>query len=157
RLSIDRSEVVMIPAAGGSERKLTDIRNADDRTTQDSVERMAWTPDGRHIAISHRENDHLGAGLFLISVLTGEKKQLMQPPPGYSGDFGPAFSQSGRSLLFTRGASEVYMLPLDAEFMASGQPQRLIAENRFASNAVWTNDGDRVLYKVTSGVPARQE
>src|SRR5262249_33159062 len=44
-----------------------------------------------------------------------------------------------------------------SDFMASGQAKRLTAENRLSTNAAWTGDGDRILYRVTSGIPARSE
>jgi len=49
------------------------------------------------------------------------------------------------------------MLPLDTDFNASGEAKRLTVENRLATNAVFTNDGNRILYRVTSGLPAVSE
>ena len=43
---------------------------------------LAWTPDGRWLAVPHREGEDLAEGLFLVSALTGEKRRLTQPPLG---------------------------------------------------------------------------
>jgi Tol biopolymer transport system component len=52
RLGGDRNEVRLIPALGGSERKLAEIRI---RTRNDQrLSSLAWSPDGRRIAFASR-------------------------------------------------------------------------------------------------------
>src|SRR5262245_45933498 len=47
RLRGDRREVFLVPATGGPERKLTEIREAVDRSAEDRNSPMAWTADGK--------------------------------------------------------------------------------------------------------------
>jgi len=120
---------------------------------------LAWSPDGRWLAVSHREGKDLADGLFLVSAQTGEKRRLTEPPRGHRGDWTPAFSPDGRTLAFSRfhgfSASEVYLLPLSAGLEPEGAARRL-TDDRLARTAVWTRDGRHLLY-VTGGTATHRE
>ena len=126
RLGGDRNELRLIPALGGSERKLAEIRI---RTRNDRrLRSLAWSPDGRWLVVSHCEREDFAEGLFLISAPTGEKRRLTQPPRSFRGDFTPAFSPDGRTLAFSRlpgaTASDVYLLLLSRAVRRSSAADR---------------------------------
>ncbi|MBK5291447.1 MAG: PD40 domain-containing protein [Acidobacteriia bacterium] len=153
-LGSDRAELLLIPALGGPEHKLTETRSGFQLAS------LAWTPDGRWLAVSHREGEDLAEGLFLVSAQTGEKRRLTGPPRGIRGDCTPSFSPDGRKLAFSRyrgiTASEVYLLPLSAGLEPAGSARRLTSDDRLARNPVWTREGRHILY-VTGGDSARRE
>lgn len=143
RFSSDRSELLLIPALGGPERKLAETRC-------DFPYSLAWSPDGHWLVTSHREREDQPEGLFLISVQSGEKHRLTQPPKGHFGDYMPAFSPDGRTLAFCRHpgyeVSDLYLLSLAADAQPAGEPRRLTTENQLAVSPVWTRDGSHILY-----------
>jgi Tol biopolymer transport system component len=148
RLGGDRNELLLIPALGGPERKLAETLIVD--LGGPRLPALAWSPDGRWLAVSHREGGDPAEGLFLISALTGEKQRLTRPP-SLRGDFMPAFSPDGRTLAFTRltGYStreEVYLLSLSRDFKPAGEAQHLKTDVRWARHPVWTRDGRHILY-----------
>ncbi len=148
RLDRDRNELLLIPALGGTERKLAETLIVD--YTNDRLASLAWSPDSRWLAVSHREDGDLAEGLFLVSTLTGEKRRLTRPPPNFSGDFKPAFSPDGRAVAFSRlrgvSLSDVYLLSLSGNYEPAGEARRLRTGGRWARNPVWTRDGRHVLY-----------
>jgi Tol biopolymer transport system component len=76
-LTADRTELKLVPAAGGPEHKIADTREqpwfAPRRLTA-----AAWSPDGGSIAVSHREADDHAQAIYLFS-LTGQKRRLTMP------------------------------------------------------------------------------
>jgi Tol biopolymer transport system component len=148
RLSAERAELVLVPAAGGPEHKISETREqlwfSPRRPTA-----IAWSPDGRWIAASHREAGDRSEGIYLFS-LTGQKRRLTMPPPGFHSDRMPAFSPDGRALAFGRlpggFVGEIYVMPLDASLQPSGQARRLTDHKRWSGQPVWTGDGSRILY-----------
>jgi serine/threonine protein kinase len=111
----------------------------------------AWSPDGRWIAVSHREAGDLAEGLFLVSAQTGAKQRLTRLPVNSAGDFAPIFSPDGRALLFSRlsgysAAAEIYLLSLSKNSEPVGEARHLKTDERFVRSPVWTLDGRHILY-----------
>jgi len=156
----DRNELRLIPALGGSERKLTETVIVDFRAGS-RLPSLAWSPDGRWIAVSHREAGDLSEGLFLVSAQTGEKRRLTRLPAGSAGDFMPAFSPDGRTLLFSRfsGYSTVkaHLLSLSEDFEPVGEPRPLKTDERYVNSPVWTPDGRYVLYLAAANIGQREQ
>jgi DNA-binding winged helix-turn-helix (wHTH) protein/Tol biopolymer transport system component len=166
RLGDDRSELLLIPALGGPQHKLAEARTLagslhTGSDPKSKLPSLAWSPDGRWIAISHRERDDLAEGLFLISTRTGEKRRLTQPPLGFRGDFAPAFSPDGRALAFSRlpgfSASEVYLLPLSRDYEPAGEARRLTTDELWAANPVWAQDGRHLLHVFSATISGPSE
>ena len=153
RLNAERNQLILIPAIGGPENVLTETRNTVLSSLLGSTARsnVAWTPDGQWIAVPHHESDKSSRGLSLVSVLTGSKRPLTQPPAGYF-DENPAFSR-GRTLAFARrigtGGSDLFVQALSTDFVARDPLKRLTTSGQ-ASKPVWTNDGQQIVY-VASG------
>jgi len=162
RLDGERNELLLIPALGGPERKLADTLIVD--YDQSLAPSLAWSPDGRWLAVSHREREDFAEGLFLVSALTGEKRRLTRPPLNCRIDFEPAFSPDGRALVFSRlsGGSTtvaVYLLSLSGDFESAGEARCLQTEGRLTRNPVWTRDGHHVLYlsRASSSLAEQEE
>jgi hypothetical protein len=104
RQSPGGTEIMMVPALGGPERKLgesagPELSDPIEGFLEVSRSRPAWAADGKSVAIVDRTSPQAPLGIFLLSVETGEKKQLTSPPMGY-GDRSPALSPDvGRWLL----------------------------------------------------------
>ena len=146
--SSGRGELLALPAGGGQEHRIRDIRNQELRLSPGRLVSPAWSPDGAWIAISHRQPEDLSEGIYIFS-LTGETRKLTSPAV-FPGDEVPAFSPDGRNLAFCRlagfGTSEIYVLPLDSKFQPAGSPRSLTNDKRWSANPEWTVDGRGLIY-----------
>jgi Tol biopolymer transport system component/DNA-binding winged helix-turn-helix (wHTH) protein len=148
RLTAERAQLVLMPAAGGPEHTLAETREQPWFSLRKPFS-LAWSPDGRWIAASHREPSDPCEGIYMFS-LTGEKRRLTAPPLGFHSDQMPAFSPDGRSLAFCRlpggFVAEIYLLPLDANFRPLGEVRRLTNYKRWSAEPAWTHDSRQILY-----------
>ena len=147
RLSAERAQLVLVPAAGGPEHTLAETREQPWFSPRKPTS-LAWSPDGRWIAASHREPGDPCQGIYMFS-LTGEKRRLTMPPPGFHSDRCPPFRKMD-GLAFCRlpggFVSEIYLLPLDAKLRPAGEARRLTDHNRWSAQPAWTRDGRQILY-----------
>lgn len=137
------SELVVIPALGGSERTVAAaaVLNLG----------LAWSPDGQSLLVASAEAPGTPAGIFAVSVGAGTMKRLTRPPAGaWSGDVSPALSPDGRTLAFarslTRSNSEIYVVPLSESLDVEGEPRRLTFESKASGQPVFTPDGKRIVF-----------
>jgi Tol biopolymer transport system component len=142
----ERSEIWMIPALGGAERKLGEAAG-------DSG--LSWSPDGKFLAVSDRSTPQAAEGVSLISPETGEKRTLTSPPNQYFGDFIPHFSPDGKKLAFVRGRSEltggIYLLSIGGLGEPRGEPRRLTLDQQWIIGFDWASDGRSIVF--SSGLP----
>ena len=86
----------------------------------------------------------------MVSLETGEKRQLTNPQPPVLADTSPAVSPDGRSLVFRRTiaalAGELYRLPLANGMTAGGEPRRLTSAMLDARYPAWMPDGKEILF-----------
>jgi Tol biopolymer transport system component/DNA-binding winged helix-turn-helix (wHTH) protein len=148
RLGGDRGTLMLLPAAGGPEHKVTDVRDFELREAPGRFVSLAWSPDGKWIAASHRESEDSGEGLYLFSI-SGETRRLTSPQL-YIGDHMPSFSSDGRALAFCRLSSflnsEIYLLPLDANLAPAAAARRLTNHKRLSTSPVWSPKQGSILY-----------
>jgi eukaryotic-like serine/threonine-protein kinase len=97
-LARERSELIIIPALGGTRRRLAEIETAHEMPWPV----QAWTPDGRWIVTRDRPSPAAPIALVAISVESGERRQLTYPPADSPGDGAPVLSRDGRTLAFVR-------------------------------------------------------
>ncbi len=141
RGSSSRGEIFMVPALGGTARRVTEatIYGAP----------MTVSPDGRWLAVSDRGDTGKAYGIALISLSDGAKRQITQPPDSDYGDLRPTFSPDGRSIAFLRlrsfGSGDIHRLPLDTVARPTGPPLRLTFDSASVEGLDWSGDG-RSLY-----------
>jgi len=95
--------------------------------------------------------------LFVVSVETGEKRQLTNPQSPALGDADPAVSPDGNWLVFRRNAStvftgELYLLPLGRDVTAAGEARRLTLAELDAEYPTWTPDNREILFSAKGGL-----
>jgi len=145
------SELRLIPPLGGPERKLAEIRLGGAYWDQTY---LAWCPDSTCMVVTDSPGQGKPDALFVVSLETGEKRQLTNPQPLVNGDLNPAVSADGRWLVFKRSISgpshEVYLLPLGKRLTPRGEPRRLtlnVGELMWnAGYLAWMPDGKEILY-----------
>ncbi len=81
---------------GQAERKLTGYH-------EESNLSLSWSPDGKWLAYTDKTALYAPEAVFLLSLETGEKRQLTSPPADLLfGDSEIAFAPDGKTLAFVR-------------------------------------------------------
>ena len=143
-----KSELRLIPPLGGPERKVAEIRVREVFVTPPY---LAWCPDSNCLVVTDSPGEGKPVALFVVSLETGEKRQLTHPQPPATGDTHPAVSPDGSWLVFRRNASglftgELYRLPLGRGLTAVGEPQRLTPAALDADYPTWMPDSKEILF-----------
>ena len=134
--------ICIVPALGGPVRKVLSLGPII--ASMGGLNSLAWSPDGKFIAYTHKDAKEETARILLVSPDTFARQTLTSPPAGSSGDFNPAFSPDGLSVAFVRQASgggDVYVAPV-----TGGEPRRLTFDNSFLTGLTWTADGCDIIY-----------
>jgi Tol biopolymer transport system component/DNA-binding winged helix-turn-helix (wHTH) protein len=111
---------------------------------------IAWSPDSKWLMVSDSPSFGGVTALYLLSVETGEKRRITQPPAEYD-DFEPAFSPDMRHLAFVRyiggaAASDLYTQEFSSELQPKDSAKRLTFYNRHTASPVWISDGKSILF-----------
>jgi YD repeat-containing protein len=141
RQTTESSGYYLIPALGGTERKVSDVFPYR-MTFQGSTQ--YYSPDGKFLAVPDKNSQEEPFSLHLVSIETGEKQKVTAPSAGTAGDTYPAFSPDGKTLAFLRSSSrattDLYLLSLDG-----GAPRRLTFDNTSILGLAWTSDGREIV------------
>ena len=154
----DGTEILVVPAGGGVERRLH-VSQARCRFPVRGMARqfcgVAWSPNGKFLAITDRESPKSPSSIFLLDVETRVRRKLTTPPAGEFGDGVSAFSPDGRALAFARSRftyqSDIYILPLSESGEPSGEAQQITSDNLMICGIDWTADGRGVLFSSARG------
>lgn len=150
RQTADSSEFYLVPVLGGAERKVATIFPYQVPSDGNS---SYFSPDGKSLAIPDRTAASEPLSLYLLSLETGEKRQLTAPPAGV-GDYCPAFSPDGKWLAFTRSprwsTDDLYVIPL-----TGGEPKRLTFDNLPINGLTWTPDSREIIFTSRRGGSTR--
>ena len=158
RRTATSGDIVTIPAEGGSERVLRQVR----LVRLNAAAWLAWSPDGAELAFSEESRATGRATLFSLRLADGSVRELTVPPEGVSGDTSPAFSPDGRSLAFVRwrspGSAFIQVQPLDTAGKPNGQPVTVDE----GSSPAWFDDsrllfvGDNRIFEWHASAPPQQ-
>jgi len=154
-------DIMLVPALGNAaERRLA---SATIRPTTRRPSRLAWTPDGRWLAIDAALSPEDSYGIWLLSPDGQQRRRLLTETDGAIVRVGvaPAFSFDGRHLAFIRKTStsveSIYVLPLSADMTEAGPPVAVTDQSPGAAftGLVWT-DNDHALMFTMAGDMAPQ-
>jgi Tol biopolymer transport system component/DNA-binding winged helix-turn-helix (wHTH) protein len=139
-------DVFVVPALGGSERRIGSLAR-----THEWAAGPSWSPDGKLLAVSDREEPEAALSIVLLSLETMERRQLTSPPVGSVGDCAPAVSPDGQTVAFNRrgSAGGIYLVP-----MTGGEPKRVTVEHdSFCERIAWMPDGRALVFSSSGGAP----
>ena len=150
RYAPDGGAILLIPALGGPERRIAEIRLSDFL----SGPFLAWSPDGNFLVISHKDSPKEPSALFVVAIDTGEKRRLTSPPLESRGDTCPAFSPDGRTLAFIRVMdvrNDLYLLTVSDALQPVEEAKRIRPGDRgllghlSGCAPAWTEDGRGIV------------
>jgi Tol biopolymer transport system component len=148
-----KNDLRLIAPLGGPERKLAEIRPQSRLLRSVS---LAWCPDSNCLVVTDSAGEGKPDALFVVSLESGEKRQLTYPLHPIAGDTDPAVSPDGNWVVFRRNASpfvgELYRLPLGKGLIATGEPSRLTLTALDANNPTWMPDSKEILFSAKGGL-----
>jgi eukaryotic-like serine/threonine-protein kinase len=147
----DKIELLLVPALGGSERRLAYLHKPADIEGPVGIAPpyVAWSSDAQWLAFPGAGSPGEPYGVFALSLKTGERRRLTSPPKTFSGDSGVAFSPDGRELVFVRSTnstSRLYVLPLSQDLRPAGVPRLLPSRHIANLEPAWTADGREIIF-----------
>jgi eukaryotic-like serine/threonine-protein kinase len=142
RASDQGCDVLSVPSLGGAERQL--------RHTHTGCGELAWSPDGKLIALVDRASSKGPPRIYFVSVANLEEWEFTSPPAGFFRDSAPAFSPDGQTLAFARWPDpivyDIYLQPV-----AGGQARRLTSDGKIIAGFAWAADGRSIVYSSNRG------
>jgi len=144
-----RSLILKSPL-GGTERVLTQVK-FDPLLGWGRA--LDWHPNGKWLVVADKPDKLIGtegAGLFLVSLESGEKQRLTQAGPTNQIDTDPSYSPDGRNVAFARHAgdsSDVFVLHMSDGPAPIGQPRPLTSDGH-SFDPAWKSPSELVY---TSG------
>lgn len=147
-----RFDLLLVPPLGGPERRLAQIRAREVAWPVQTY--LAWCPDATCLVVTDSPGDEKPDALYVVSVDTGEKRQLTHPRPPTLGDSSPAVSPDGRALVFRRstsyGIGELHRLALNRGMIASGESRRVTTAAFNGEHPAWLPGGEEILVSARS-------
>jgi Tol biopolymer transport system component/DNA-binding winged helix-turn-helix (wHTH) protein len=143
RILKDETGIYIIPALGGSERRVHTLWHKQDFDEAWFRGRLSWSPDGKLLAFSDRASRNEAASIFLLPLDSLEVRRLTSPLHS-RGDLCPEFSPDGQTLTFARawqGAVSTYTVPV-----SGGEEHRLSSDATYQWGLAWTPDGRDIVF-----------
>ncbi|HXW06908.1 MAG TPA: winged helix-turn-helix domain-containing protein, partial [Vicinamibacterales bacterium] len=130
------SEVRLIPPTGGPELAIGQVQGL-------AHQGLAWSHDGRSLAVVDRSSPEEHLGIFVLDIVSGVKKRLTHTPS--SDDILPTFSPDGRTLAFNRTTPGrgpfVHVVPA-----AGGEPRELVPTTFPRGRLAFIPGGEEILF-----------
>ncbi len=133
-----RSEVYLVPALGGAERKICELNS--------EWSSVSFSPDSQNLAVVDSISGGKQLGIFLVNLQTGERRQLTTPPE-FVRDSTPRFSPDGANVVFLRtfgeSVREVFIVPTAGDAREEGQ---LTFDKSGIRSLAWSGDGKQIVF-----------
>jgi Tol biopolymer transport system component len=146
-------ELRLVAPLGGPERKVADIRPRG--FLREVI--LDWCPDSSCIIVSDNPSASVAEAdaLFVVSIDSGEKRQLTRPPREFLADTDPAVSWDGRWLVFRRDTApysgQLQIVALGPGLTVSGEPRALTGTLITAYGPRWISS-DEIVFAARGGL-----
>ncbi|MFQ5568299.1 MAG: winged helix-turn-helix domain-containing protein [Rhodothermales bacterium] len=141
RYTSDACGVYVAPVTGSGEHKLADCPPYTGGM-------LAWSPDGKWMALPARIAQEEPQRIFLISTDTAEQHPLTDPAPGFD-DSDPMFSPGSDRVSFiryARGQEDLFVVPT-----TGGEPSRILTAWGDIADHDWTPNGKHLVFSSNKG------
>jgi Tol biopolymer transport system component/DNA-binding winged helix-turn-helix (wHTH) protein len=130
-----KSQVIIIPALGGSERFVTEARDGLD-----------WSPISQQLAIADQERPGAPMAIFLVDTDGANRRQATNPDASLRyEDNHPKFSPDGSRIAFIRksgsSSSDLYIVDLE-----SGRETALTKDQAQLTSFDWSPTGEQIYF-----------
>ena len=148
----DRIQVMTVPSAGGTPRKLAefDAPSSDDDSDVDLLPGVAWSADGKTLFVSAPAGDQSVPVIQTVSSAGGSLQPITKPPEGGHGDISPAVSPDGKNVVFVRkldnGRADLYLCDTKG-----GGLRQLTFDNNGIRGVTWSAGGEDLMYSCNRG------
>jgi serine/threonine protein kinase len=144
---LQKRELILIAPLGGPERKLIEINSQDFNR---SSPYLAWSSESKSLFVTDSPGVGRPDALYVVSLETGERRQLTTPQPPVLADTSPAVSPDGRSLVFLRrsswGSGELHLLALKNGNVAMEPSRRLTSAELDADYPAWMANSKEIIF-----------
>jgi Tol biopolymer transport system component/DNA-binding winged helix-turn-helix (wHTH) protein len=138
--------VYIVPAIGGSERKVHRLHRSIDWDAPG----LSWSPDGKRLIFPDGESPDAPSAIYSLSLETLEVTPITTPQNSWDGDYSPAFSPDGKRIAFVRGTDaatrNIYVQDSDV-----ATPKQLTFDGRNVFGLAWTNDSSGIVFSSDRG------
>jgi Tol biopolymer transport system component len=142
RVEDGNTQCVVIPADGGTERKVAELGPAAD--SGQPMPSVSWNADGKSLVVV-QSGEKQAPGLAVVTLDSGKVQRITNPAEGSEGDSSPAVSPSGSSIAFVRhtqnDGADIFLCD-----STGGSVRRLTFDDRGIRGIAWTRDGQDLLY-----------
>jgi Tol biopolymer transport system component len=142
RVNDDKGELVVAHRDGSDERTIPGVFPM----AADLPYRVLdWSPDGHTLAVAHTMSNGEPIGIFLVTLATGDTKQLTRPAAAAIGDVEPRFSPDGKSIGFVRAFDRARQESFVAD-IAAATTRQITSDNKQVSGYDWGPASNSLLF-----------
>jgi serine/threonine protein kinase len=137
-------EVMLIPAIGGTERKVGEVaKNGRD------LYGLAWRKDNKNLIVSDASSTGGEPSLFELSIATG-KKRLILNASEKGGDYFPSVSPNGEKVAFVQSPEgiDAQLLTFELDEDTDTAPHHVASLAMRISRPAWTPDNRQLIFAV---------
>jgi len=151
RITPASKQILLIPAAGGPERLIGEIKPVSvpwkgEPSTMRALPGPAWSPEGQTLAVSDRcDSSGVSDCIYLLS-LDGKRRRVTSG--AIIGDYNPVFSPDGRQIAFLRTTGDVGTADIFTQSINEGSAHRLTSDNKIPITLAWS--GNHRIYFISN-------
>jgi Tol biopolymer transport system component/DNA-binding winged helix-turn-helix (wHTH) protein len=145
--SPERRGLYFVPSLGGGEKKLMSLEHVAYRFGVPISGRrtVAWSPEGKFIALTTREAENVPYSLYLLSLDSMQLQRMSSPPADHLGDIQPVYSPDGKWLAFVRVhdtvTTDIFVMPV-----TGGSPRRVTHDDAPIGGVAFTPDSRHIVF-----------